>query len=240
MKHFRALLFSCGLTVVSIQVDEFALDSKAIAKIAEQCNIKKDGAKNAQDASIKLYLAEYIHRQTELHGPIYCEATVIRVLEECYEVFVPEYGLEQRLYLDRMALKKSTHDPANDSIILEWQEAANEMKTVIDERIKSLQFNDDDMDMDIVMDELSGQFQNLNKGSEKLPEKDLSKRALSSQQMDQDDNFSKKQSEGEAKQGETIKQVIKIFGKVQVRIDANMERTPPIINLHAVKPPCSG
>jgi protein SSD1 len=225
----------------------FALASKEIAKIAEQCNIKKDGAKNAQDASIQLYLAEYIHRYTEMHGPMYREATIIAVVENAYDIFVPEYGIEKRLYLDRMALKKSTFDEANMTLILEWQEGVEEMDGPDPSSETSLKFNDE-QDLDELINRIerrlslteeqarhevnvgpngNDQPKEISEDVSSLPHKNTC--AATANQSSQATTTS-------TQNGKLVQQVIKIFGRVKVRIEVNMERSPPILNVHSVRP----
>jgi hypothetical protein len=61
-----------------------------------------EAAKNAQDTSQKLYLCVYLaRRQAEEEGkPIYEEAMVVDVGERSFDVIVPRYGLEKRVWLE--------------------------------------------------------------------------------------------------------------------------------------------
>jgi protein SSD1 len=227
--HFSKQL----LTIIWYLVEKFPLDSKEIAKIAQQCNIKKDGAKNAQDASIQLYLAEYIHRQTQLHGPMYCEATVVAVLDSAYEIFIPEYGIEKRLHLDRMALTKSTYDLPNHTLILTWQADATEMNNTEAEK-PVLNFDDDD-----TCDE-----EDLVKALEsKLLMREVettdSDNALSQDRsVDSSVSNNKKPSHSTAASSPLSDgiQIIKVFEKVKVRLEVDINKTPPMVNVHSVNP----
>lgn len=61
-----------------------------------------EAAKNAQDASQKLYLCVYLHRRQEEEkgAPIYEEAMVVETGERSFDVIVPRYGLEKRVWLE--------------------------------------------------------------------------------------------------------------------------------------------
>jgi protein SSD1 len=230
------------LTRLLALVEKFPLDSKEIAKIAQQCNIKKDGAKNAQDASIQLYLAEYIHRQTQLHGPMYCEATVVAVYDAAYEIFIPEYGIEKRLHLDRMALKKSTYDLPNHTLVLTWQTDAIEMNDTQPEKYVS-NFDDDDcgdeddivkaVESKLLMDESKTTSETA---SEMNTESDTS--LSQGRPVDSPKSNDKKSSDGTADSSPSSDgiQVIKVFEKVKVRLDVDMNKTPPMVNVHSVNP----
>ncbi|KAI8582204.1 hypothetical protein K450DRAFT_227890 [Umbelopsis ramanniana AG] len=223
-------------------VEKFPLDSKEIARIAQQCNIKKDGAKNAQDASIQLYLAEYIHRQTQLHGPMYCEATVVAVLDSAYEIFVPEYGIEKRLHLDRMALKKSTYDLPNHTLILTWQTDAIEMNDTQPEK-SVLRFDDDDCgDEDDLVKAVESK---LSMDEDKTTSETTSEMTTESDTalpqggpVDSAKPNDKRSTDSTADSSPSSDgiQVIKVFEKIKVRLDVDMNKTPPMVNVHSVNP----
>lgn len=61
-----------------------------------------EAAKNAQDASQKLYLCVYLaRRQAEEEGaPLYEEGMVVDVGERSFDIIVPRYGLEKRVWLE--------------------------------------------------------------------------------------------------------------------------------------------
>lgn len=230
------------LTRLRHPVEKFPLDSKEIARIAQQCNIKKDGAKNAQDASIQLYLAEYIHRHTQLHGPMYCDATVVAVLDSAYEIFIPEYGIEKRLHLDRMALTKSTYDLPNHTLILTWQADATEMNNTEPEK-PVLNFDDDDsLDEEDLVKAVESKLlmQESNKTVETASETTTeSDNALARDTPgDSPASNNKKQSDSTATSTPSSDgiQIIKVFEKVKVRLEVDMNKTPPMINVHSVNP----
>ena len=223
-------------------VEKFPLDSKEIARIAQQCNIKKDGAKNAQDASIQLYLAEYIHRQTQLHGPMYCEATVVAVLDSAYEIFIPEYGIEKRLHLDRMALTKSTYDLPNHTLILTWQAGATEMNNPEPET-PVLNFDDDDScdEEDLVKAVESKLLMHegkttLETASEMTTESDNAPSRDRPVDSSVSNNKTPSDSTAASSPSSDGIQIIKVFEKVKVRLEVDINKTPPMINVHSVNP----
>ena len=77
---------------------KFSLDTETVAKIAQVCNTKKEAARLAQEQSQHLFLCVLIADLTKRYGPVIRTATVIGVLDQAYDVLVPEFGqLEKRL-----------------------------------------------------------------------------------------------------------------------------------------------
>lgn len=77
---------------------KFSLDTETVAKIAQVCNTKKEAARLAQEQSQHLFLCILIADLTKRYGPVIRTATVIGVLDQAYDVLVPEFGqLEKRL-----------------------------------------------------------------------------------------------------------------------------------------------
>ncbi len=86
---------------------KFNMDRDAVAKIAQQCNIKRDSAKLAQEQSTHLYLCVLISDLTQRYGPVIRQAKVIGVLEAAFDVLVPEFGIEKRVHVDQMPIDVS-------------------------------------------------------------------------------------------------------------------------------------
>lgn len=101
---------------------EFTEDIESLAKTAEQCNVKKDSAKNAQEQSIHIELCRAVDkRRQEQGGELICEAIVINVYESAFDVLIPEYGFEKRVHCDQLPLKKAEFDKTNRVLELYWE-----------------------------------------------------------------------------------------------------------------------
>lgn len=101
---------------------EFIEDADSLTKTAEQCNVKKDSAKNAQEQSIHLQLCRAVdQRRAALGGELICEAIVINVYESAFDVLIPEYGFEKRVHCDQLPLKKAEFDKNNRILELYWE-----------------------------------------------------------------------------------------------------------------------
>lgn len=71
--------------------------TEVVASVAKQCNTRKDDSKNAQDASQKLYLVAYL---SGLHDPIIEDAIVYDIGSRSFDVLVPKYGIEKRVWVE--------------------------------------------------------------------------------------------------------------------------------------------
>jgi protein SSD1 len=83
------------------------LDSEAVAQVAQQCNTKREAGKTAGDASQHLFLCVLIHRLTTQYGPVIRPAQVIGVLDEAFDVVIPDFGIEKRVHVDQMPIEVS-------------------------------------------------------------------------------------------------------------------------------------
>ncbi|KAI5811668.1 hypothetical protein DFH27DRAFT_40483 [Peziza echinospora] len=109
-------------TALSNGAVEFTEDADSLSKTAEQCNVKKDSAKNAQEQSIHLQLCRAVdQRRAALNGELICEAIVINVYESAFDVLIPEYGFEKRVHCDQLPLKKAEFDKNNRVLELYWE-----------------------------------------------------------------------------------------------------------------------
>lgn len=101
---------------------EFTEDAESLSKTAEQCNVKKDSAKNAQEQSIHIELCRKVDkRRVAQDGELICEAIVICVYESAFDVLIPEYGFEKRVHCDQLPLKKAEFDKTNRVLELYWE-----------------------------------------------------------------------------------------------------------------------
>lgn len=99
---------------------KFLMDRDAVAKCAQQCNMKKASAKLAEEQSIHLHLCMLIHDLTEKYGPVIREGRVLGVLDAAFDVFIPEFGIEKRVHVDKMPISNSVFDEHKDILSLYW------------------------------------------------------------------------------------------------------------------------
>ncbi|KAI8319235.1 RNB-domain-containing protein [Martensiomyces pterosporus] len=83
--------------------------SKAIAEIAHQCNLRKDAAKKAQEASSNLFLVSYlISNAKQIATPgVVSVGVITKIKDDGFVVMVPMFGIDGTIYMDRMADKRN-------------------------------------------------------------------------------------------------------------------------------------
>jgi protein SSD1 len=98
----------CDLVVhrlldASIRSLENPYQLQNIEKYAKQCNQRKNAAKDAQDASQHLYLCTYLNRIQEslqMTEGIAVKAVVYNIGSRSFDVVVPRYGIEGRVWIE--------------------------------------------------------------------------------------------------------------------------------------------
>ncbi|WWD19349.1 hypothetical protein CI109_103808 [Kwoniella shandongensis] len=99
---------------------KFHMDRDQVAKCAQQCNMKKQSAKLAEEQSVHLYLCMLIYDLTERYGPVVREAKVTGVLDAAFDVVIPEFGIEKRVHVDKMPVENVVYDEHKDVLSLYW------------------------------------------------------------------------------------------------------------------------
>ncbi|TBU40118.1 RNB-domain-containing protein [Dichomitus squalens] len=99
---------------------KFNMDRDAVAKVAQQCNIKRDSAKLAQEQSAHLYLCVLVSDLTQRYGPVIRQAKVIGVLDAAFDVLVPEFGIEKRVHVDQMPIDNHVYDEHTHTLQIYW------------------------------------------------------------------------------------------------------------------------
>ncbi|KAL0949499.1 hypothetical protein HGRIS_009553 [Hohenbuehelia grisea] len=99
---------------------KFSMDRDAVAKIAQQCNIKRDSARLAQEQSAHLFLCVLIADLTTRYGPVVRQAKVVGVLDAAFDVLVPEFGIEKRVHVDQMPIDNHVYDEHTHTLQIYW------------------------------------------------------------------------------------------------------------------------
>ncbi|KAI6164911.1 SSD1 protein [Pisolithus thermaeus] len=99
---------------------KFTMDRDAVAKVAQQCNIKRDSAKLAQEQSTHLFLCVLISDLTYRYGPVIRQAKVVNVLDAAFDVYVPEFGIEKRVHVDQMPIDNHVYDEHSHTLQIYW------------------------------------------------------------------------------------------------------------------------
>ncbi|KAI8337927.1 hypothetical protein BC941DRAFT_424078, partial [Chlamydoabsidia padenii] len=123
--------------------DNCGYDKKTIQTIALRCNRKKDGAKNAQEADIMLYLAHYLSNLERTQGTQTEKAVVIGVRKQGYDIYVPKYGLEYRVQTGALPLDHYKFD--SQRLDLFWK-AGVQVNADYFDKARNRKWDDDDDD----------------------------------------------------------------------------------------------
>ncbi|KAL6309697.1 RNB-domain-containing protein [Sparassis latifolia] len=99
---------------------KFTMDRDAVAKVAQQCNIKRDSARLAQEQSAHLFLCILVSDLTQRYGPVVRQARVIGVLDAAFDVLVPEFGIEKRVHVDQMPIDNHVYDEHIHTLQIYW------------------------------------------------------------------------------------------------------------------------
>lgn len=92
-----------------------------------QCNVRKFASKDAQDASMQLFLAAYMYSIQETCSPdgILADAYVNGVGTRAFDVIVPKFGIESRVWLedsmDQGHIAGVQADVENQKLIVHWK-----------------------------------------------------------------------------------------------------------------------
>ncbi|KAJ2558923.1 hypothetical protein EV175_000573 [Coemansia sp. RSA 1933] len=80
-----------------------------IAEIAHRCNLRKDAAKKAQDASSNLYLVHYLTSMSKKVATpgVITLGVVTKITPEKFTVALPSFGIDGTIYMDRLADRKN-------------------------------------------------------------------------------------------------------------------------------------
>jgi DIS3-like exonuclease 2 len=91
-------------------------NTRDLDQTAAHCNEMKRASKAAQMRSDRVYLAVYL--TTDHAGPQVVSGYVIGIGAKSFTVFVPEYGVDDRLFVDNMPCVSSDYDDAARTLTL--------------------------------------------------------------------------------------------------------------------------
>lgn len=101
------------------------MDTSKVADIAKHCNVRKESSKNAQDDSQKAYLCAYLHKLSLESNDLIEEAFVFKISSRSFDVLVPKYGLERRIYVEDLIDSSVAHgcgfDNATGTLKIFWK-----------------------------------------------------------------------------------------------------------------------
>ncbi|KAG0236744.1 hypothetical protein BGX31_003836 [Mortierella sp. GBA43] len=224
---------------------KFYLNKEACQKSANQCNLKKDAARLAEDQSSHLYLNILLRNMSQGQETVAREAIVVQVHDIAFDVMVPEFGLEKRVHLDQLPLERYTWSESTETLRLYWGSQPFKAEDAVDETIKS------DRRMSFAMPpspsvglgEFRRGFDAMDHPYDTTNAYD-DERGLFDDDSDYDyeDDFASKHPRGQdfeddgADDSALNLSKIQAFSRVQVFISADTTVSPPVIKVVAMNP----
>ncbi|MCO5566208.1 hypothetical protein L7F22_019884 [Adiantum nelumboides] len=120
IRRYADVMVHRQLENILTAAEKFPIDSEGMAKIAQQCNVKRDAAKLAQEQSDHLFLCLLIHDLTVRYGPVIRQATIMGVLDAAFDVIVHEFGIEKRVHVDQIPVEHHSYDEHDGVLSLYW------------------------------------------------------------------------------------------------------------------------
>ncbi|KAF9370515.1 hypothetical protein CPC16_003659 [Podila verticillata] len=205
---------------------KFYLNKESCQKSANQCNIKKDAAKLAQEQSSHVYLSVLLKNMTA-KGMVIRDAIVVQVLDAAFDVLVPEFGLEKRVHVDQLPVERHAWVESSETLKLYWNSHAFKQpdeESNKDDKENATSFDTKAMDHP---DDATNAYDD--------------ERGLFDDESDYEDEESSSSHSGAVLEDENDEQAtnltkIKIFGHVQVLITADTTVSPPVIKVVAMNP----
>lgn len=187
-------------------LDSSGYDDQEAQQIALECNRNRDSAKNAQDLSSQLYLAHYLHNLQKSKGAIIRSAVVVQVFSEAVDIIVPEYGIEKRIHVDSLPVHQHKFNTNDMSLLLHWKKGVPVATHETENNAQVVSEDENESD---------------NESCHGIP---IAKASQVAHTPNQDLNYD---------QGT---QLFKVFTKFDVLIQANVVKSPPIINVYLINP----
>ncbi|KAI9257683.1 hypothetical protein BY458DRAFT_588779 [Sporodiniella umbellata] len=206
----------------------FYLPSDTIQKLAQHSNVKREASIDANQQAKLLSLALYLNgKQPSTDSnvtTVYGKARVIAVMEDWFDVSLPEFGMERRIHLCNLPLLSHKYESGTRALTMYWKEGV--LPSTGEQQALSL--SDDEYEEEEWLlsepDKSQNAFKDLGPGQ---PKKSASKRAsIISSRLSASTGYSSEQ----------CSQTIKALDKIGVMLTIQMVRTPPLIRVFAANP----
>ncbi|KAF9551296.1 hypothetical protein EC957_009180 [Mortierella hygrophila] len=242
IRRYADIIVHRMLEASLINDTKFYLSKESCQKSANHCNIKKDASKLAQEQSSHVYLSVLLRNMTEASGPVIKDAVIVQALDASFDVLVPEYGLEKRIYVDQLPLERHAWNSNTETLKLFWtteafkkpSEDAEESKA--DGKDKSRRSSslpaanpdalDHPDDATTAYDDERGLFEDE---SDYDDDEDLV--IVKSHQVEEDED----EAEGGDDEARRLTR-IRMYGHLQVVVTADTTVSPPVIKVQAINP----
>ncbi|KAI7902610.1 uncharacterized protein BX663DRAFT_472968 [Cokeromyces recurvatus] len=258
--HFTAPLRRYADIIVHRQLDStltgekhFYLDRDTVQKLAQHCNVKKEASITAKEQSKLLSLALYlVHKQPQQSmTTVFGEARVIAVMEDYFDVSLPEFGIQRRIHLANLPLWRHEYDPQERALTMFWKQGVipstglqhqwslsddeyeeeddshhHPISSISSSHIRK-QSNEMENNPQFEAIALAAARAGIIPATSNSTKKSASKRAsIISSRLSASTGYSSERSS----------QTIKALDKIRVMLTIEMTRTPPLIRVFAANP----
>ncbi|KAI8985503.1 hypothetical protein BDB01DRAFT_788489 [Pilobolus umbonatus] len=246
--HFTAPLRRFADIIVHRQLEScllgekhFFLDRDTVQKLAQHCNVKKEASLVARDQGKLLSLALYLVQKQQQQDPhqvvvtetkvttiIYHEARVIAVMPDCFDVSLPEFGMERRIHLANLPLRRYQFDPLSRALTLYWKHGVNP-STGLQEpwSLSDDEYEEEELLLNYIEQKRQEQLVDIKETPDLSQKKSASKRAsIISSRLSTSTGYSTEQGS----------HTLKAMDKIRVMLTIEMVRTPPLIRVFAANP----
>ena len=199
----------------TIFVANSGYSTKTVQMIAYACNYRREMSKVAEELSRHLYLARYLNRTQK---ETIKTAVVVAVTEHHFDVYLHEYGLQRRLYAQDYPLENYEYCNDDSSLVLYWERG---VPVDMESQFKRHYQRDNMRSADF---KPRGEMDSKNKGKGKVNPTPVPMRESIT-------------SVRPAPLDRTLcSQRLAIFTTLQVKLEVNSQRSPPVINMYPTNP----
>ncbi|KAI9247989.1 hypothetical protein BDA99DRAFT_446548 [Phascolomyces articulosus] len=211
---------------------EYAMNSKkmsgynkaSVQSIAFHCNYRKELAGRAQELNNHLYLCRYLSQKAT--QPAIVSATVIVVELDFIEVYQHTYGLKRRLYVEDLPLTQNEFDSDQNTVTWYWKQGVmvdmeSHMRRMHRLPISKHQRNHVDEEA----------LSNTNSSSNAK-----TKTTTIKKRVDTKLRAPPKQLIPSLLDKEACTQTFSVFSTLNIRLQVNSARSPPVINAYPINP----
>ncbi|KAI9495201.1 hypothetical protein BDB00DRAFT_760494 [Zychaea mexicana] len=191
---------------------------KTVQSLSYHCNYRKERAGAAEELSIHLFLSRYLANMASKQ-PIIESATVISVELDYIDIYHHKYGLKRRLYVEDLPLAKYEFDSDSNTVTWYWKRGAL-------------------VDMDSYMKRVNKYSSNSSRKQQRgaTTNDGIVEASTASKQVNTQLRAPPRQLVPSRLDHEACSQTFAVFSTLDVRLQVNSSRSPPVINTYPVNP----
>ncbi|KAL0083385.1 hypothetical protein F4703DRAFT_1953615, partial [Phycomyces blakesleeanus] len=181
-------------------------------------------ALEGKDNNIQLYLAKYLHNLEADKKDIVRLAIVVSVNKTSYNVYIPEYGLEKRVYMDSLPL--TGFEYTKGSLTMFWKRGVMPSRDLEEKLYEQPRQGDDYSDTSEEEDE----------EDEAAKDQAAVEKAFSDMTLKEPPKPMVAKSDSSELDESRCMQRVHVFTNLDIKLQVNMLVSPPIINIYPLNP----